>query len=135
MGITISNSQGLWLGFSLWKHSSTSVDNVGIYSVVRYRVYQIWQIGKIECFAAILREGLTRKTLAKTNCHHPIMTLRIPVMCWAHASLRKKDTQELPAKTSLSSICLESSHLLSHTTLTMKSYMKYRVHMIEHDYN
>ena len=29
----------------------------------------------------VSREGLTRETLAKTNSHHPVMTLRIPVMC------------------------------------------------------
>ena len=87
VGITISNSQRLWLGFSFWKHSSTYVGIVGIYSMSRDRVYQIWQNSKIECFVGISLEGLTCETLTKTSCHHPVMTLRIPVMCWAHASL------------------------------------------------
>ena len=44
--------------FSL-KHISTFVGNVGIYSVGIENVYQIIQIGKIECFASVSREGLT----------------------------------------------------------------------------
>ena len=63
------------------------------------------------------------------------MTLRISVMCWAHASLRRKATCELPAKTSLVFNCLESSHYLSHTTLTIKSHIKYRIQKIKHNYN
>ena len=46
--------------------------NVGIYSVGRDLMYQIWQIGKTECFVGISREGLTRETFAKTAiiiCH------------------------------------------------------------------
>ena len=42
---------------------------------------------------------------------------------------------ELPTKTSRSSLCLESSHSLSHTTLIKKSHIKYRVHKIEQNYN
>ena len=30
-----------------------------------------------------------------------VMTLRIPIMCWAHASLRRKASRELPVKTPL----------------------------------
>ena len=52
------------------KHSSTFVGNVGIYSVGTESVYQIAQSGKIECFAGVLREGLTRELLAKHNCLH-----------------------------------------------------------------
>ena len=55
-----------------------------------------------------------------------VMTLHIPVMYWAHASLRRKATHELPARTSLVFNCLESSHSLSHTTLTKKFHIKYR---------
>ena len=33
MGITISNSQGLWIEFSLWMTSFTFVGNEGIYSI------------------------------------------------------------------------------------------------------
>ena len=115
MGITIFNSQGLWLGFSSQKHSLTYVDNVGINSVGTESVYQIGQFSKIDCFAGISREGLTHETLAKTSCLHPILILRIPIMCKAHASLRKKLTRELPAKIALVFNCLEFSHTLSHT--------------------
>ena len=62
------------------------------------------------------------------------MTLCILVMCRAHASLHGKASHELPMKTSCSSLCLEFSHFLSHTTLTKKSHIKYRVHKIEQNY-
>ena len=119
------------------KHSSTYVGNGGKYSVGKDRVYQKWQSGKTECFAGVSREGLTHETLAKTSCLHPVLTLRIPVMCRAHASLREKLTHEIPTKTILVFNSLESSHSfsLTHTTLTNKTHMKYMVHKIEHNYN
>ena len=40
-----------------------------------------------------------------------------------------------PQKLLWSSIYLESSHSLSHTTLTIKSHIKYRVQKIEQNYN
>ena len=78
-------------------------------------VYQIEQFSKTECFTGISWEGLTRDTLVKTSCLHPVLTLRILVICRAHASLRGMLTRELPAKTFQSSISLESSHSLSLT--------------------
>ena len=114
-------------------------------------VYQIWQFNKTKCFVGISREGLTRKRLMKTSCLHLVLTLRISVMCRAHASLHGKLTSELPVKTALVFNCLESlhihththtlslslslSHTHTHTTLINKSHMKYRVHKIEHNYN
>ena len=65
------------------------------------RVYQKLQSGKTEYFAGVSREGLTYEILAKTSCLHLVLTLRIPVMCRAHASLCGKLTRELPAKTAL----------------------------------
>ena len=56
--------------FSL-KHSSNfvgNVGNVGIYSVGTKSVNQIVQVGKIEYFASVSREGLTHELLAKHNC-------------------------------------------------------------------
>ena len=55
--------------FSL-KHSSTSMGNVGIYSVGTESVYQIARSGKIECFTSVLQESLTRELLAKHNYLH-----------------------------------------------------------------
>ena len=122
--------------FSL-KHSSTSVGNVGIYSVSFESVYQKWKSGKIECFASILRKCLTHETLAEHSCLHPILTFRIPVMCRAHASLRGMLTRKLPAKTLQSSMpwVFTLSLSFTHTTLTNKSHMKYKVQKIEHNYN
>ena len=117
------------------KHSSAFVGNVGIYSVGKESVYQIWQFSKTECFADISWEGLIHETLAKTSCLHPVLILRIPIISRAHASLRGKPTCELPIKT----ICLQLpwvfTHSLSHTTLTNKSNIKYREHKIEQNYN
>ena len=70
VGIIISNSQGLWLGFFFLKHSSTFVDNAGIYSMGTESVYQIAQSGKTECFAGVPWEGLTRELLVKHSCLH-----------------------------------------------------------------
>ena len=76
---------------------------------------QIGQNNKTNCFMGISWEDLTRETLVKTSCLHPVLTLRIPVMCGAYASLCGMLTRELPTKTFQSLICLESSHSLSHT--------------------
>ena len=44
-------------------------------------------------------------------------------------------SRRLPTKTSLVFNCLKSSHSLTHTTLTIKSHIKYKVQKIEHNYN
>ena len=62
------------------KHSLTFVGNMGIYSVGTESVYQIGQSGKTECL-------------------HHVLTLRISVMCRAHASYREILSRELPATT------------------------------------
>ena len=116
------------------KHSSTFVGNVGIYSVGTESVYQIGQSGKTEFFVSVSREGLTHELLAKHSYIHPILTLRIPVICKAHASFRGMLSHELSTKTLQSSICLSlHTHTLSLslTTLTIKSHNKYRVQNIE----
>ena len=55
----------------------------------------------------------------------------------AYASLRGKLTHELPMKTTLVFNSLEFSHTLSlsHTALTNKSHLKYRVYKIKQNYN
>ena len=64
------------------------------------------------------------------------LTLCIPVMCKAHASFCGMLSCELPVKTLQSSICLSLHFLsLSHTTLTIKSHIKYKVQKIKHNYN
>ena len=77
-------------------------------------VYQIGQSGKTEFFVSVSREGLTHELLAKHSYIHPILTLRIPVMCRAHASFRGMLSHELSTKTLQSSICLSlHTHTLS----------------------
>ena len=78
--------------------------NAGIYSVGTESVYQIVQTGRTEYLAGVSWEGLTREILARHNCIHPVLTLHIPVMCKAHASLRGKLSREIPARNLLASI-------------------------------
>ena len=78
--------------------------NVGIYIVGTESMYQIVQTGRIECLAGVSREGLTRKILVRYSCFHPVLTFRIPIMCKAHASLHKKLSHEIPARTLLALI-------------------------------
>ena len=44
--------------------------NVRIYSVGTKSVYQIVQIGKIECLVSVLQEGLTHEILARHSYLH-----------------------------------------------------------------
>ena len=97
------------------KHTSTFVGNVGIYSVSTESVHQIGQSGKTKYFTGVSWEGLIHETLVKTTYLYPVLTLCIPVMCRAHASLRGKLTRDLPMKAALVFNCLESSHSLSFT--------------------
>ena len=77
---------------------------MGIYSVGTESVYLIVQTGRTECLTGVSWEGLTREILARHNCIHPVLTLHIPVMCKAHASLRGKLSREIPARNLLASI-------------------------------
>ena len=84
-------------------------------------------------------ECLAERPYPRATCERQlfpsILTLSISVMCRAHASFREMLSRELPVKTLQSSICL-SLHILSlsHTTLKIKSHIKYRVQKIEHNY-
>ena len=78
--------------------------NVGLYSVGTESVYQIVQSGITECLVGVLREGLTREILTRHSCLHSVLTLHIPVMCKAHASLCGMLSCELPARNLLASI-------------------------------
>ena len=67
-------------------------------------VYQAVQTGRIEFLASVSQEGLTRETQLSLS----VQTLRIPVICKAHASLRGK----LSCENSSGFTCL-SLHTLS----------------------
>ena len=62
MVITISNSQGLWIGFSL-RGTPQHLCNDGIYSVDENVVEQIGQNNKTDCFAGISQEGFLSEVL------------------------------------------------------------------------
>ena len=63
-----------------------------------------------ECFAGRPYPRATRETQLSPS----VLTLRIPVMCRAHASFHRLLSRELPMKTLQSSICL-SLHTHTHT--------------------
>ena len=122
-------------GFLSEKHSSQYVGNEGIYSVGRDLVYQIWQISKIECFVGISQEGLTREILTKTNYHHLLWLFAFQSYAEHMLHFVGRLFASYPWKLLWSSIYLDSSHSLSHTTHTMKSHIKYRIQNIEQNYN
>ena len=74
--------------------------NVGIYSVGVESVYQIVQFGRTECLAG---RPYPRDT-CETQLSPSVLTLRIPVVCRAHASFRGMLSREIPAKTLFASI-------------------------------
>ena len=96
MGIIISNSQRLWLGFSLRKYSFQYVGNVGIYSVDSSR------------------EGLTRETLTKISCHHLSWFFAFQSYFRHMLHFAGRLLTSYPWKLLWSSIAL-SFHTLSHT--------------------
>ena len=73
---------------------------MGIYSEGTESVYQTVQTGKTKCLVGVSREGLTRETQLSPS----VQTLRIPVMCKAHASLHGKRSRETPARSLLASL-------------------------------
>ena len=77
---------------------------MGIYSVGIESVYLIVQTGRKECLAGVSQESLIREILARHSCLHPVLTLRILVMCKAYDSLRGKLSREIPTRTLLASI-------------------------------
>ena len=77
---------------------------MSIYSVGTESVYQIVQTGRTECLAGVLREGLTCEVLVRHSYFHPVLTLRVLVMCKAYALLCGKLSREIPARNLLASI-------------------------------
>ena len=87
--------------------------NVGIYSVGAESVYQTVQSDRIECLVGVSWKGLTCGCLAgspyprdtrEAQLFPSILTLRIPVMCRAHAYFCGMLSREIPTKTLLVSV-------------------------------
>ena len=74
--------------------------NVGINSVVTESVYQTGQAGRTECLAGRPYPRDTHDTQLSPSS----LTLRIPVLCKAHASFREMLSRELLAKPLQSSV-------------------------------
>ena len=73
---------------------------MGIYSEGTESVYQTVQTGRTECLSGRLYPQDT----CETQLSPFVQTLRILVMCKAHASLREKLSRETPARSLLSSL-------------------------------
>ena len=74
--------------------------NIGIYNEDTESVYQAVQTGRTECLAGRPYPRDTRETLLSPSA----LTLRIPVMCKAHASFRGMLSRDIPVRTLQSSI-------------------------------
>ena len=77
--------------------------NVSISSVGIESVNQTGQAGRTEYLASVLQEGLTYET-RETQLSPSGLSLRIPVICKAHASFRGMLSRELPTKSLQSSV-------------------------------
>ena len=117
------------------KHSSTSMGNVGIYSVGTESVYQKWQFGKAACLRVSHEKALPARHSRNTTVSilSWLFTFQLCARhmhhfagCLLASYPRKHFSLNLPWVFTLS---------LSHTTFTNKSHMKYRVQKIEQNYN
>ena len=109
---------------------------MGIYNEGTESVYQAVQTDRTKCLAGVSREGLTCEILARHSYLH-LYRLFTFQSCARHML---HFAGSLVAKYPREFFCLhllDSSHSLSllHTTLTIKSHNKYRVHKIENNYN
>ena len=104
-------------------------------------VYIVWMKTQWSRYAKIVKQNVSRvsrgKVLPMKYLRKPaVMTLRIPVICCAHGFTSRDIFARATRENSFDlQCCLESSHSLTHTTHTIKSHMKYRVHKIEQKYN
>ena len=93
------------------------MDNVGIYSVGRDMMYQIWQYSKTECFAGRPYPRNTRDNQLSPS----VMTLRIPVMCWAHGFTLREGFLRATRENSFDLQFVLSLHTLSHAQLLQRN--------------
>ena len=104
-------------------------------------LYIVWVTTQWSRYAKIAKQKVSwvsrGKALPPKYSRKPVvMALHIPVMCCAHGFTLQEVFSRATCENSFNlQCCLESSHSLSHTTHTMKSHIKYRVHKIEENYN
>ena len=103
-------------------------------------IYIVWVKTWWSRYAKIAKQNVSwvfhRKALLANYSRKPaVMTLCIPIMCSACGSLCRIASHESSLEIHLVFNENLSLHTLTHTTLTMKSHIKYRVNMIEQNYN
>ena len=77
-------------------------------------------------FIGISREDLSRETLVKTSCHHLLWLFAFQSCAEHMLHFVRRLLASYPRKLLWFLICLKFSYSLTHTTLIMKSYIKYR---------
>ena len=122
VGITISNSQVSFLGFSLWKHSLQFVGNKGIYSVGKDLVKQNFTFCQTESFVTTSQAGLTCETLAKTS---NLAWLFIFHSCALHVTLSQVSFSRDTRENHLFILWSLSLNTLSHSSLTIRNQHTY----------
>ena len=104
-------------------------------------VYIVWVKTQWSRYAKIAKQNVLwvfrEKALPVKYSRKPtVMSLHILVMCYAHGFTSREVFSQATRENSIDlQSCLESSHSLSHTTHTMKSHIKYKIHKIEQNYN
>ena len=135
MGITINNSQDLWLGFSLrstpqhmwvmWVYIVwIRIECISIDSSTKQNVSQV-------SYGKALPARHSRNT-AVSICSDSSHSSHVQGTCITSRDAYLQTTRE---NTSVFNALSLHTLSLSHTTLTNKSHMKYRVQKIEHNYN
>ena len=136
MGITISNSQGLWLGFSL-RSTPQHIWVMGVYIV--------WV--QIVCIRndSSAKQNVSRVSREKALPAKHSWKPAVSILSWLLAFQSCAGHMHYFAGCLLASYPWKHFSLqfalslhtlsLSHTTLTNKTHMKYRVQKIEHNYN
>ena len=123
MGMTIFNSQGLWLGFSFWKHSSQYVGNGGIYSVGKDLVEHKWQNNKKNVSQVFHRKALPMNFSRDLQ----LSWLFAFQLCALHVTTLQDSFSRTSCEIHLIFNMRLSLHTLSHTTLTIKSHIKCKI--------
>ena len=135
MGVTISNSQGLWLGFSFRR----TPQHIWV-----MWVYIVWI--RIECISidSSAKQNVSwescGKALPARHSRNIVVSICLDSLHSSHVQgiyITSRDAYSQATRENTSVFNALSLHTLSlpQTTLTNKSHMKYRVQKIEHNYN
>ena len=136
MGITISNSQRLWLGFSL-RSTPQHLWVMGVYIVwvkkvcIKYDSLAKQNVLRVSHEKAFLARHSQKLVVSILSRLFAFQSCARHMLHFAGSLLTSYPQNLLQSSIAL---CLHTLSL-SHTTLTNKTNIKYRVHKIEQNYN